>query len=495
MKAFLTYLGVALGFVTAFCIFCQHVYDSDNFYHLGHAALYYQNGPFYRAFPWTTYSVLSQHNSDLWWGFHLLLAPLTVLQNKVVILAVAPGYLMLLNLLFSRLAVVRMGWSQWYGFALLPASLGFLMRMDTVRPQALSSSLLILLFAAIFTEAPWLAIGTAALIGFLHPTLSYLIVMVGFFTFIQRRVTKKEWNPWLEVSCLVVALSISCIRPGMMDGLHLLKIQLYDLMLVRRAGEVKNFGVELERLNVGYFLRAFLGPLILFVVSGLIWLKFRDRTLKSSAFLGAFGIMAAAFMLSILITRRGSDQFAPFAILTSLVIFHQCKGIPKFTAHAVGVNVFVVIVLFIQTHLNRADKYNATDYRAGANWLIAHTQPGEIVGQGVWSDFGPLFYWDTHNRFFGGMDPVFQYRYNPSTYWLMTLICAGREQGKTGAFNPAKSSAKEEDISTAWPRDLKTKWLFCSKDWDIEYQDALKKDKHTKIAYSDKHCVIYEFLP
>ena len=93
------------------------------------------------------------------------------------------------------------------------------------------------------------------------------------------------------------------------------------------------------------------------------------------------------------------------------------------------------------------------------------------------------------------MDPVFQYRYNPETYWLMTLNCAARDLGKTSKYNPLKIYNKEEDISTAWPRDLKTKWLFVSTDWNKEIQDELKKDKHTRIAYQDSHAIIYEFLP
>jgi hypothetical protein len=495
VKSFFAYLGVAAALVSIICFLCQFVYDGDNFYHLGHAMLYAEKGPFYRSFPWPAYSVISQHNSDLWWGFHLLLSPLAILKDKVLILAVAPGVLMVLNLLISRLAVIRLGMNQWYGFALLPASLGFISRMDTVRPQALSAALLVLLFAAIVSEAPWLAILTSALIGFLHPTLSYLIVMVGVCTFIQRGISKKGWNCWLELSCLVVALTVSCIRPGMLDGLQLIKIQLFDLMVVRRAGEIKNFGVELDRVNLGYFNRAYLGPVIAVAVGALCLLRFRDKEKKAWAVWGALGIVALSFAISVFLTRRGADQFAPFAILAALCLFHQCKGLSKFTAVAFTLYGITITSLFLHSNLTRKAKFNATDYRRGAEWLAAHSEPGEIVGHGVWSDFGPLFYWNSHNRYLGGMDPIFQYRYNPETYWLMTVNCAARDLGKTSKFNPAIVGDKEEDISTAWPRDLKTKWLFCASDWNIELQDELKKDKHTRIAYKDSSVVIFEFLP
>ena len=495
MKPFFTYLGTAILLVTLLCVCSQYVYDGDNFYHLGHATQYSEHGPFFRPFPWIAYSVISQRNSDLWWGFHLLLSPLALLKNKVLILAVAPGLLMVLNLLISRLAVVRLGMNQWYGLALLPASIGFLMRMDTVRPQALSASLLVLLFAAIVSEAPWLAIVTSIFIGFLHPTLSYMIIMVGICTFLQRGISKKGWNAWTEISCLVVALAVSCVRPGMLDGLQLLKVQLWDLMMVRHSGEVKNFGVELDKLNVSYFNRAFLSPLILFGLSLVCLFRFRDKENKSTAFWGVFGVVVASFLLSLLLTRRGSDQFAPFTVLAALCVFQQCKGIRKFSAVVVAIHVVFVISLFLITNYQRTHKFNAADYQKGTEWLVQHTEPGEIVGQGVWSDFGPLFFWDTHNRYLGGMDPIFQYRYNPETYWLQTLNCAARDLGKTSKYNPLKVYNKEENISTAWPRDLKTKWLFASTDWNKEIQDELKKDMHTRIAYQDSHAIIYEFLP
>jgi hypothetical protein len=495
VKAFLSYLAVAIGLVSIICAICQFVYDGDNFYHLGHAIQYRDHGPLFRPFPWVTYSVISQHNSDLWWGFHVLLVPITWLRDRVLILAVAPGFLLVLNFLISRLAVMRLGMNHWYGLVLVPASTGYFTRMDTVRPQALSASLLVLVFAAIVSEAPWLAILTSVLIGLLHPTLSYLILMVGFCTFIQRGISSKKWNCWTELSCLVVALSVSSLRPGMIEGLQLMKIQLWDLMLVRRAGEVRNFGIELEKVNLPYFYRAFLSPLILLIVSLVCLIRFRDREKPVVGLWGSVLMVAAAFILSAVITRRGVDQFAPFSVLTCLLVFRQCKNLTKFAAVVVGLHAVFVVGAFVKTNVDRVHPYNAADYRDATAWLAKNTAPGEIVGQSVWSDFGPLFYWDPHNRFLGGMDPIFQYKFDPGTYWLMTLNAQARDIGKSSKYNPAIVFDKEEELSRIYPREFKTKWLFCAADWNKEIQDEIKKDPHTKVAYRDSHAVIYEFLP
>ena len=402
---------------------------------------------------------------------------------------------MILNLLISRIAVVRLGMNHWYGLALLPASLAFIARMDTVRPQALSSSLLILLFSALISESKWLALLTAAAIGFLHPTLSYLIIIIGLGTFIQRGISQKQWNCWIELSCLVIAISVDCIRPGIVDGLQLLKVQLWDLMIVRRAGEVKNFGVELDRVSISYFKRAMLSPIILVIISTICFFRFRSKEQKDTAIWGLLAVVGASLLISLAVTKRGADQFAPFAVLTALYIFNQCKGITRFMAITFALHGVLITSLFIQSNFERHDRINATDYKAGAEWLASHTQPGEIVGQGVWSDFGPLFFWNPRNRYLGGMDPVFQYRFNPETYWLITISCSGRDLGKTSKYNPIRVFDKEEEISTAWPRDLKTKWLFCATDWNPEIQAELKKDPNTRIAFRDSHAIVYEFMP
>ena len=80
-------------------------------------------------------------------------------------------------------------------------------------------------------------------------------------------------------------------------------------------------------------------------------------------------------------------------------------------------------------------------------------------------------------------------------YWRMTLTCAGRDMGKTSPYDPMKVPDKEEPISVVYPRDMKTKWMFCSTGWGDAVQDELKKDPKAKIRYEDANVRIYEFLP
>lgn len=493
MKGFVGFLLASMGLIGFLCWYSQFNYDYDNFYHLAHGRLYWEKGPGFRPFPWVAYSVISQHNSDMWWGFHLLLAPLWLFKNPVWVLGVAPFALMLLHVLIGRWALVRLKIPQWYSLALLFGSVAFLTRMDTVRPQVLSSVLLLLIYSALVTEAPWIAILGSAALGFLHPTLSYMVILVALSVALTRRMMKREWNAWVELSCVLVALTIAILRPGIPDGLALLKVQLIDLMVAKRQGLIQNFGSELAPVSNSYFIRSMLGPVILFGCG--IFFALRAKREKDGFALGAgLLITLGALGIGMLLTRRGVDQFVPFALTSTLLLIRQTGGINWLAGLIFATNSAVSIGGFVWQHHLRGHKYNATDYRGAGEWLKANTPKGEIVGQAQWSDFGPIFYWNQHNRFFGGMDPIFQYTYSQETYWAMSVGAPLRIPGETGTHNP-KEMKDEKPISEVYPSVLKTRWMITSKLTQIAVQDALKDDPKTKLRYEDEYTRIYEFLP
>jgi hypothetical protein len=496
VKDFGAYLLAALVLVTGMCGFCQYVIENDSFYHLGHAQLYWEKGSFFRPFPWPSLSMISKHNADIWWGFHVFISPLHAIKNKEMVMIVAPGVLMLINLLICRVAVVRMKLPHWCGLALLPASVGFLTRMDTVRPLVISSALLLLLFAALATEWTWVAVLTSILIGFIHPTLSYLVILVAFATVVQRRFAKGKFSAWTELSCVLLALVFACLRPGLLDGLQLLKVQLFDLMLARRAGEITNFGVELNPADQKYFMYAMLGPVAVLFVGLLFAFRTKGRQKSEGEMIGAMLVVLGSLLISMLITRRGVDQVAPFAILGGMLLVQRSGGFNILASLLLGGYSAFVVGTWGYKHQVRTTKHNITGFKKVGEWLTQNTEKGEIVGNALWSDFGPLFYWNRHNRFFSGMDPVFQYRRSPENYWLMTVNAPGRMLGRTSPFNPMKKLDEGEDlISTLWPEKLQARYMVIATSWNRPLQEELKNDPKTKMVYRDDFAIVYEFSP
>ena len=59
--------------------------DPDVFYHFRHAELYASTSEIFRTdFPWVHYSVISKLSSDLWYGFHVVLIPFTLVGDRIL---------------------------------------------------------------------------------------------------------------------------------------------------------------------------------------------------------------------------------------------------------------------------------------------------------------------------------------------------------------------------------------------------------------------------
>lgn len=468
------------------------MYDGDNFYHLGHAEIYLQKGIFYRPFPWASYSMIGKLNSDLWWGFHVLLIPVWLLQNKVWALAYAPAFLIFLHLLITRTALVRIGINQWYSFAMLLGSFGYFSRMVTIRPQVVSTALLVLIYVSMSTQWGWVAVVSSVLLGLLHPTLGYMVFLVAAASVIQRRVQSGKWNGWLELSCIFVVLTAAVLRPGIPEGLQLLKIQLFDLMIAKQTGAIRNFGNELSPAHPEYFVNAFLTPCILMLVALLF--SFRDRAASKASktpALGALLVTLVALGIAFGLTKRGVDQFVPFGILTALMMIHRSGGITVAPALLIAAHSLIVVGQWGVGHWNRPNRYNAQVLRGAAEWCAKNTTKGEIIGQAVWSDFSSLFYWNKHNRYFGGMDPIFQYTYDKQKYWLMNLAAPGRDLGTTSTSNPLDTFDGEAPVSELYPRLMKAKYLVTSTGRNAAFHEAIMKDKNVKLVFDDGQGRVY----
>src|SRR5437763_14871663 len=90
--------GVYLAAVTAIGAFFHlrspNLIDPDALYHFRHASLYATRGPLLSGFPWMAYSVMGHIPGDLWYGFHLLLAPFTYVPDPILGIKLAGIFLL-----------------------------------------------------------------------------------------------------------------------------------------------------------------------------------------------------------------------------------------------------------------------------------------------------------------------------------------------------------------------------------------------------------------
>jgi hypothetical protein len=126
---------------------------------------------------------------------------------------------------------------------------------------------------------------------------------------------------------------------------------------------------------------------------------------------------------------------------------------------------------------------------AAGEWLRENTPPESIVFNPHWDDFPELFYWNTHNRYIGGMDPIFQYAYSPTLYWKAHHLANGDSAAFT-CGRPVCAGAKQEDTHTVLHRDFQSSYILLNRQRDAGLLTYVKSDPRFTIKFEDAQFVI-----
>ena len=477
-------LAIAAGVAAVFWRDC--IIDPDCFYHAGHARLYLERGPFSRDFPWAAYSVISRERADLWWGFHVATSPIGLIRDPVLSMRVGIAAVIAAHVLILGLAYRRLGLSAFWALASLTASAGFLSRAATLRPQVLSAALLPWLFAELWRRSLWGSVAAGAAMGFLHPTLGYMMFPIVVVTAVTagRKVSKGP-----ELGAVGAALLVAIARPGLMGNLALMKVQTVDLFAVKKAGLIQNFGNELTPTNMGYFLFAMLVPMLLV---GLSLFLVRRETTKSAA-PAAFVLTLIYLGVFLLVTKRGVDLAAPFAVLTFALVVGSWERFPKWAlvpvAAACGWSLYSYGIDKIKTNRPITRRFEKA-----SSWIAQNTPENAVIYHTVWSHFADLFFWNRRNRYLGGMDPMFQWAVSPANYWLTTPVHPKRRAGWVGTEAPM--AGNDIPLYRALPERLDSKWILCGIGAENNVVRELERDRtHYRLRYSDVNSRVFEVLP
>ena len=109
-----------------------------------------------------------------------------------------------------------------------------------------------------------------------------------------------------------------------------------------------------------------------------------------------------------------------------------------------------------------------------------------------WSRFSELFFWNQQNYYIGGLDPIFQYSYNPSLYWKYHYLAAGLLTDKTCGAD-ACTEEMLEDTYEVLRRDFDAKYVFLSKELNPEFNQYLEGDSRFKKTFDNGSEAIFSF--
>jgi hypothetical protein len=496
--------------------------DRDALYHLRHAAIYADEGILANEFPWTAYSVVSTFASDIWYGFHLLLIPFTWAGDPIRGVKLA-GVFDLLALLVLLFFAVR-----WYGgrlpflwpFLLLAFAPFQLYRLLMTRPHVISMGLAAVLVSCAVAGSV-LGVGLLSLaITFIHLGFFWIIPLVIGAVAFTKWQTEGTWD-WRTAAAGALGGALGwLLRPNPVGAAKLVYVQIIQLAVAKEKGLPLLFGGDL--LPGVEALQRYPGELVLNVLpAGVLWLGTavvflaalchqanlppRRRTLLWSSLL----LSTLSLVIAVQFSVRAVDLWSVFGVLFISGVFSFIArpraaaethySTPRQLSILVGVGLLVMAFMAWRAADEYADRMRPMGYppyrlRPAAQWLHDHAPPGDIVFNAHWDLFPELFFWNPRNRYVGGMDPIFQYAYDPERYWKAHHIYLGRAASHT-AGTPALTKAQAEETYTVLRRDFAASYLLLEKKRLRRLYAYAEADPRFVLTYEDETVAIFRLEP
>lgn len=475
------WIAILFAFIAISIIFYSaspNIADPDGFYHLKHAQIYKDNGILTKDFPWVQYSSISQIKSDLWYGFHILLIPFSEFDSGVGI-KIAGIFLTIASLLVIWIAFKRSG----YGFALLWTILilisapNIMTRFVMLRPHLLTMAISVLIFSLFIRGKPIWIFVLSAILAWIHISMAWIILLIVGIVFLIKVFIEKEWI-WKKSFAAIAGIAIGIIaRPNFIGSIKLAYIQIIKLLQAKQEGAALLFGSELFPLDWNTLAENFLAFTILSAFSIFIFFAFykkyvaKENTNKKVFIISSLILSIIFFVMTMLTARRAHDFWIVFGtmFIAGMFCLVTSKKYSNDSIKTAFVSILAIAFVFLvfytpykslTTLRSRGTPPDA--FKKSSEWIKENSSPGEVIFNLHWSDFPMLFFWNSKNYYIGGMDPIFQYSYNPSLYWKFHYLSIDEVTKKTcGA--PACTVEMLEDTYSVLKNEFKAKYIVLKK--------------------------------
>lgn len=490
--------------------------DPDALYHLTHASIYLERGPFYQEFPWAAKSMIGLIGSDLWWGFHVLLLPFALIGDQVLAVKLAgvaliTGFILLQFGLYRRLQIPLP--FLWPMLALFASPLE-LWRWMAIRPSLISMPLLAILLVLLLRGTSLWAVALCAFtIGFIHQTLSWVVPIVAVIALVIGLMTHRKFL-WAPIVAIIGCGLAWVLRPGAIGAMQLMKIQIFDLATLKNQGIVRDFGIEMLPLSMDQFQVFFVYFTALWIVAALLFLiavyvaRVPMEAVDRATVWCAFLISLVFFQITLLSSQRAADVWIVFAVLSIAIVFGRLisalrERINEKSAYASAIVAgtgFAVIapvigLAWFSLHVSGVQLKQFAPpfdrFRGAMEWAKVNTPEGSLIFHSGWSAFPEMFFWNRHNRFIGGMDPVFQYRFDPDLYWAALRIEYEISTSTTSKL-PIGQEGQEEDSFTVLTRDFGADYVLAIQPITPQFYSYLKSDPRYRLMYDAEGIAIFK---
>ncbi|HKD39878.1 MAG TPA: hypothetical protein VKB87_06255 [Myxococcaceae bacterium] len=425
--------AIAFAFAIATGSGIEGLGDTDPYRHLEYAQQLWKSGFALRNHPFLPFTLLADPGADLWWGFHLLLLPLTPLGNvwgsriagALIAAALAGTMAYLIHRGGQRRAAV---------FALLPlvASPVFAYRDHLARPAHLTSALIAL---SVFAGASLLSPIVGGVASFIHSLVHMSSPLSPIFALLGALGSWLGWRLFEQRDAAppragkAILWSIGGLAAGLLlrpdrAAYPFVAYKISTAALgATSMGRLPHVAFELQPISAQLLMRNVVGALAALAVAIVIGWK-KERAGKPRL-LGAVLVASAASLILCFRSSRFLDYLVPQLALAAAMFWSRggiLVAMPRLRAALAGATALVVawfgwsnIVQAWQVGNRYLDPPAVFEQLATA--VRAHVPPGSLLFTDDPFMTSVLYASLPEYRYIVAYDPAVLFTASPRLFW------------------------------------------------------------------------------
>ena len=494
----------------------DYIGDPDGFYHAKIAA-WLVKGKFITSLPWMQYSTLREHFTDQHFLYHLLQAPLTLINNdpllgvKISAVIFAVAMILVFYWLLKKLGVI---WPWLFSFLFITlSSLNF--RLSLIKVTALSLIMVWLIIYALYQKKYKLL----AVLGFIYvwlyggwPLAIFIFILYWLANQIYDYIHHKKIKLFHNKLIILIPPSGQIIdhRPllgyllaGLILGIIINPYFPHSLYFYLQLMNISvfNFGHDFPVGGEWYgtsFASIVASSPHLFALAAIILVILFFNYKKISRLSWFSFLLTFAFLILTAKSRRYVEYYSPcllFFIATSTTDTIKIISWKKFTKFwqklSSLLKIYLLLNLLVLGVLIMPEIYKhifdiqipqnpRLRFQAAANWLKTNTPEKSIVWHDDWDQWPMLFYFNDHNYYLIGLDFTLMYRYDPTLQKEYMDISANKIAGP---------------LSPIIKKDFKADYILVERTDHMGLVGTLNQEADLPLVYSDDYFNIYRIKP
>jgi len=449
--------------------------DPDSFYHLKMSKLIAESGPI-MDFPWLQQTVLKDNYTDHHFLYHVAAIPFIKILGDFVgfklFTALLSSFFILLVYWFFKKYKIK--YAEFFALVLLFSG-SLMFRLSLAKASAFSLILLFFGIYLIFKRKNWTLLALSFIYVWSYDGFPLILLMVLVFIIADSlynsfldiplwlKLKKIIWprkflsSVWLFIKNIFNVPNIKTIAAvlgGIFLGIiinpyfpknlifywqHIIEIGLVNYQ------KVLNVGGEWYPYDFYKLLTDTGAAVIVGVMAIFFFFIFIKKQSKESIF---FFLTTLIFFGLTLQHQRHVEYFVPHLVFMSAFslsylftklklreFIFKIKKDTKFLAWNIQLLIGVILILIIFIMINAAyttkqsfsTGISFSKYEGVSQYLLANSQPGEVIMHTDWDEFPSLFYHNHQNYYIIGLDPTFMYNYDQQMYDLYAKITTGQK--------------------------------------------------------------------